>query len=147
MKIVNIHDFLMQKDVFYSYALVKYEDKTEVVYFVRHYNDNKPWFLESPCYICTKHEFDSNDDNDDLENWCLELADELLEPDADRKEYYEKYMEPLIVGRVLYDIDCPQVSPYLPREVEDIILITERECLFYLLGIEDQIERNKKKTQ
>ena len=146
MKTVNIHDFLMQKDVFYSYALVKYEDKTEVVYFVRNYNDDKPWFLESPCYICTEHEFDSNDDNDNLEKWCLELADELLEPDADRKEYYEKYMKPLIVGHVLYDIDCPQVSPYLPREVEDITLITERECLFYLLGIEDQIERNKKKT-
>ena len=45
-------------------------------------------------------------------------------------------MKPLIIGNVLYDIYCPQVAPYLPKEVDDIILITERECLLYLLDIE-----------
>lgn len=64
------------------------------------------------------------------------MAEELLEPDVDRKEYYEQYMKPLIVGNVLYDIYCPQVAPYLPKEVDDIILITERECLLYLLDME-----------
>ena len=54
----------------------------------------------------------------------------------DRKKYCEQYMFPLIVGNALYDISCPQVAPYLPKEVDDIILVTERECLLYLLDME-----------
>lgn len=42
-------------------------------------------------------------------------------------------MLPLIVDNVLYDIFCPQVEPYLPKMVDDIKLVTERECLLYLL--------------
>lgn len=61
------------------------------------------------------------------------MADELLEPDVDRKKYYEKYMKPLIVDNVLYDIYCPQVEPYLPEDVDEIIPITDRDCLLYLL--------------
>lgn len=144
MKTVNVHDFLMQNDVFYSHALVKYNGRTEAVYFVRHFYKKKPWFLESPCCIIPEHEFDPDDN---IEKWCLESADELLKPDASRKEFYENYMKPLIVNNILYEVECPQVSPYLPKEVESITLITERECLLYLLGIEEQIERNEKKIQ
>ena len=39
-------------------------------------------------------------DNENIEEWCLSVADELLEPDVDRKEYYEQYMKPLIIGVV-----------------------------------------------
>lgn len=129
----NVQDFLLQNAESFQYALVKYNGKTEAVYFAMHYHDNKPWYLESPCGLCTEYEFA---ENENIEEWCLTVADELLEPDVDRKEYYEKYMKPLIVDNVLYDIYCPQVAPYLPKDVDDIIPITERECLLYLLDIE-----------
>lgn len=130
----NIHDFLIQNAESMQYALVEYDGCIEAVYFVQHSHNGKPWFLESPCNPCKEHEFA---DNEKIEEWCLSMADELLEPDVDRKEYYEQYMKPLIVGNVLYDVYCPQVAPYLPKEVDDIILITERECLLYLLSMEN----------
>ena len=126
----NVQDFLLQNGKPFQYALVKYDGKTEAVYFVKHYHDNKPWYLESPCGLCVEYEFS---ENENIEEWCLSVADELLEPDVNRKEYCEQHMKPLIVNNVLYDIYCPQVAPYLPKEVDDIILITERECLLCLL--------------
>ena len=128
MKIVQ--DFLLQNGEPFQYALVEYCGKTEATYFVRHYHDGKPWFLESPCCLIEEYVFSSDQD---IEEWCLSLADELLKPDVDRKEYYEKHMKPLIVDNVFYDIDCPQVEPYLPKEIDNIKLITERESLLYLL--------------
>lgn len=126
----KVQEFLLQNGEPFQYALVKYNGKTEAIYFVQHYHNNKPWFLESPCGLCSEHKFT---DNENIEEWCLSVADELLEPDVDRKEYYEQYMKPLIMNNILYDIYCPQVAPYLPEEVDDIKLITERECLLYLL--------------
>lgn len=126
----KVQEFLLQNGEPFQYALVKYNGKTETIYFVQHYHNNKPWFLESPCGLCSEHKFT---DNENIEEWCLSVADELLEPDVDRKEYYEQYMKPLIMNNILYDIYCPQVAPYLPEEVDDIKLITERECLLYLL--------------
>lgn len=127
---IVVHDFLLENNEATQYALVKYNGKTEAVYFVRHTYEGKPWFLESPCGLCVEYEFS---ENENIEEWCLSVADELLEPDVDRKEYYEKYMKPLIVDNALYDIYCPQVDPYLPTEVDEIIPITERDCLLYLL--------------
>lgn len=142
---IEVQDFLLQNADQFQYALVEHDGKTEAVYFVKHYHNDKPWFLESPCGLCTEHEFG---DNDNIEDWCLSVADELLEPDVDRKEYYEQHMKPLIVNNVLYDIYCPQVDPYLPKEVDDIVPITERECLLYLLDIESaeslKAKRNSK---
>lgn len=141
MNKINVHDFLMQNNASIQYAIVEYDGKREATYFVRHYYNNKPWFLESPCSLCIEYEFN---EEENIEEWCLSVADELLESNADRKKYYEQYMKPMIVNRVLYDIYCPQTARYLPKEVDDIRLITERECLLYLLGVES-IEKLKVK--
>ena len=142
---MKVHDYLIKNAESMQYALVEYDGHIEAVYFVQHSHNGNPWFMESPCNPCKEHEFT---DNENIEEWCLSVADELLEPDVDRKEYYEQYMKPLIIGNVFYDIDCPQVEPYLPKEVDDIILITERECLLFLVGIETveslKIKRNTK---
>ena len=144
---MKVHDYLIKNVKSMQYAIVEYDGHIEAVYFVQHSHNGNPWFLESPCNPCKEYEF-TKDEN--IEEWCLSVADELLEPDVDRKEYYEQYMKPLIVGNVLYDIYCPQVAPYLPKEVDDIILITERECLLYLLDIETveslKIKRDTKKN-
>lgn len=40
----------------------------------------------------------------------------------------------MIRGKYLYEIDCPQVSPFLPEKIDDLQLINEEECLDYLLS-------------
>lgn len=127
---VNVQDFLTQNAESFQYAIVKHNGHTEAVYFVKHSSNGKDWFLESPCGLYEEHRFS---ESENINEWCLSAADELLEPEADRKEYVEQYMIPLIVDNVLYDIFCPQVEPYLPKMVDDIKLVTERECLLYLL--------------
>ena len=82
---IVVQDFLLQNEEPFQYALVEHDGKTEAVYFVKHYYHDKPWFLESPCGLCTEREFAKNEN---LEEWCLSVADELLKPDVDRKEYY-----------------------------------------------------------
>ena len=108
----NVQDFLLQNNEPSQYALVQYNGETEAVYFVMHYHDNKPWYLESPCEPCVEYEFS---ENENIEEWCLSVADELLKPDVNRKEYYEKHMKPLIEDNVLYDICLLYTSPS-PRD-------------------------------
>lgn len=127
--VVNVQDFLIQNAESFQYAIVKYDGRTEAVYFTEHDYKGKDWFLESPCGLYEEHRFS---ENKNIKEWCLSTADALLEPEANRIEYVEQYMLPLIVDNVLYDIFCPQVEPYLPKMVDDIKLVTERECLFYL---------------
>ena len=128
--VVNVQDFLIQNAESFQYAIVKYDGRTEAVYFTEHDYKGKDWFLESPCGLYEEQRFS---ENENIKEWCLSTADALLEPEANRIEYVEQYMLPLIVDNVLYDIFCPQVEPYLPKMVDDIKLVTERECLFYLL--------------
>ena len=83
MSKVNIHDFLMQNAESMQYALVEYDGKTEVAYFVQHSHNGKPWFLESPCTFYVEHEF-TNDEN--IEEWCLLVA-------AERNFSLSEYMD------------------------------------------------------
>ena len=127
---VNVQDFLKQNAESFQYAIVKYDGRTEAIYFTEHDYKGKNWFLEAPCGLYEEHRFS---ENENIKDWCLSAADALLDPEADRAEYVEQYMLPLIVDNVLYDIFCPQVEPYLSKMVDDIKLVTERECLLYLL--------------
>lgn len=127
---VNVQDFLIQNAESFQYAIVKYDEQTEAIYFTEHDYKGKNWFLESPCGLYEEHRFS---ENENIKDWCLSTADALLEPEVDRTEYVEQFMLPLIVDNILYDIFCPQVEPYLPKMVDDIKIVTERKCLLYLL--------------
>ena len=125
MSKVNVHDFLMQKGKETQYALVEYDENIKVVRFVKYDNNEENIFLPYPCQVYVKY---------------------MFKKDGDKIEH----MKNMVVGNILYEIYCPQTSICLPQKVDDIILITERECLLYLLDMESaeslRIKRDSKES-
>lgn len=111
MNKVNIQEILMQNGKETQYALVKYDENIKVVRFVKYDNNEENIFLPYPCQVYVKY---------------------MFKKDGDKIEH----MKNMIVGNILYEIYCPQTSICLPKKVDDIIPITERECLLYLLDME-----------
>jgi hypothetical protein len=127
---INIEQFLLDNNSDGTYALVTYNNKTELTWFSKYYYKNEPWFLESPCELYKIMEVDRP--IDEFSKWYV---DGLLEENADVESYINKYVKPMIIDNVLYEIENFQCSPYLPKFVDDIKLISERECLEYLLKL------------
>ena len=100
------------------YFLIKFNNHIEPIYFM-HYKDS---YFESPCCL---HGCDMN------ENELEEYVRELYYPESFEKALaYEKTMQR---KNKHYEIDCPQCSPFLPQEVEIIDMVSESECLDWLL--------------
>ena len=125
MSKINVHDFLMQKGKETQYVLVEYDENIKVVRFVKYDNNEESIFLPYPCQVYVKY---------------------MFKKDGDKIEH----MKNMVVGNILYEIYCPQTSICLPQKVDDIILITERECLLYLLDMESaeslRIKRDSKES-
>lgn len=96
-----------------SYALVTYNNKTEPIWISKFedFNNNGDWFLESPCDL---HEYPYDLSNIETLNFVKEQG------------YFIKN------GKV-YEIDSPQTGPFLPETLEDITLISEKNCLEWML--------------
>lgn len=131
---INLNKFLLDnvksEDVG-CYALVSYGGKTEAFWFSNFCNLNKDgevFFLESPCELNKICEITKP-----IDEFAKEYVDELLDEDADEEEYIEQFVKPMIVDGFLYEIENFQAEPYLPNEVDNIKIITERECLEWLL--------------
>ncbi len=124
MSKVNVLDFLMKNAESMQYALVEYDKNIKLVRFVKYDNNEESIFLPYSCQVYVKYIFKKDDDK-------------------------IEHMKNMIVGNILYEIYCPQTSICLPKEVDDIILITERECLLYLLEIEtvDSLRIKKDSTE
>jgi hypothetical protein len=126
---INVEEFLLKSNLEVgTYALVTYDNKTEATWFTKYDNcgdDGHTWFLESPCQLM-KYDFE-NQSEQDIKDFVLAwYGDECLESDID-------YVKSMVRGDYLYEIENFQCSPYLPKEVDDITLITEQECLDYIL--------------
>ena len=67
------------------------------------------------------------------EEW-VEYFKELLEDEESVEDYIEEYVKPMIMGDILYEIENFQCMPYLPDEVEDIRIVSERKCLEWLVN-------------
>lgn len=130
---MNVKEFLLKSNLEVgTYALVTYNGKTETTWFTKYDNwgeDGHTWFLESPCTLYRITEVDKP-----VEEFAKEYIEGLLEDGVDEQEYINKWVIPMIVDNVLYEIENFQCSPYLPKEVDDIKLISERECLEYMLS-------------
>lgn len=126
---INLKQFLLDSNIdFGTYALVFHDNKIEPVWFTKYDFKGEDWFLESPCELYKVMEVrDVSDAN------LIEYLKELLDKDANIEEYINEYVESMIVDGVLYEINNFQCSPYLPEYVDDIKLISERECLEYML--------------
>lgn len=130
---VNLKEFLLNNITGSGgYALVSYNGITETIWFTKYKSgiDNKPWFLESSCElhkIC-KVEKPIDEFCEEFVKECIELEDGESEED-----YIENYMKPMIVDGWFYVVNNFQDSPYLPKEVDNIEIISERDCLDWLL--------------
>lgn len=117
---------------FTGYALVTYNGVTEATYFASYSADDdmNDWYLESPCLLYKIDEI-----NTPIDEFCEKYVREYieLEDKEEVKDYIEKYVKPMIIDNIFYEIENFQVAPYLPEEVNEIKLISERECLEWLI--------------
>lgn len=132
---INLNDFLTQNVPYPgSYALVKYKGgNTHPVYYARYQFDKQvPFFMESPLWLTRVCEVQNP------EEFCRKILDEYYDYDYKNEEearkMIEEFIQPMIYNGWFYDIDTPQCLSELPEEVEEIRLISERECLEYLIN-------------
>ena len=128
---INVEEFLFKNNIEYTYALVTYNNKTEPTWFTK-YNledGNGDWFLESPCELYRV--MFATEPIDEFANKYAELYE--LEDGETYEDIANKYVKPMIINGVLYSIENFQCAPYLPSEVDEIKLISEKECLEFLL--------------
>lgn len=125
----NIKEFLTKNNIdFGTYALVTYDNNTEPIWFTKYSFSEGDWFLESPCELYKIAEITKP-----VNKFAREYVAEILEEDENVEDYINKYIKPMIVDGVLYEIENFQCSPYLPKCVDEIKLISERECLKFML--------------
>lgn len=101
------------------YFLVRYDGHVEPVYFAPF----EEVYFETPC---------------DLQRFPLkeeelrEYVQVMYDPEHEEAAYeHEKSMQR---GEWHYEIQCWQCSPFLPDEVEILAVLSEPECLDWLLG-------------
>lgn len=110
------------------YFLVEYEGKKEIVYFT-HFQDV---YFESPITLMS-----------------YEMSIEELKKyvkDTYMEESYEDalaYELTLYRNGKLYEIDCPQCSPWLPDKIDNIEMLSESQCLDLILKWEKLKELNR----
>jgi len=112
-----------------SYALVTYNNHTEVIWIAKHSNhreDGRNWYLEAPCNIL-KYDFRNSNDQD-IRKYVEEIYEE------DYIEEGVKYVKSMIRDGWLYEIDSPQTAPFLPEVLDDLTLISEEYCLEWMLS-------------
>ena len=100
------------------YYLIEFNGHIEPLYFM-HYEDV---YFESPCVL-------SAYSMSEIE--LVEYVKDMYEADAfDIALEFEKTMQR---GNIHYEIDNPQCSPFLPNEIKILDILSETECLDWLL--------------
>lgn len=137
---INVKDFILDNignEDIGCYALVSYNGKTEATWFSIFYDLNKKGdvlVVESPCElnkVCAVGE--------DIDAFCSEYIKSIVDLNEGATEskseldYIENFIKPMIVDGFFYIIEAFQVVPYLPYEVDDIKIVSEKECLDWLL--------------
>lgn len=100
------------------FFLVTFDNYTEPLYFTSF----EDVYFESPCEL---HRFPLKED--DIEEYVKEL---YYEDSFSNALEFEKTMQR---GEWHYDIDCPQCEPFLPDQLDDIKMVSETECLDWIL--------------
>lgn len=127
---IDYNEFLSRQDIeLGTYALVTTNGQEKVVWFSKIELGDSALYLDHACYL---YEIDKV--QGDIDEFAREYAASLLEDEKEIKEHIEKYIKPMIVDGVYYDIEHLQGASYLPNRVEDIKIITERECLEFLVN-------------
>jgi len=113
------------------YALITLGGKEQAVWFAKN-NDEKygVWFEPSPCQLQKLIEI-KRDIDEFLMMWTTQT--QTLPDGTNAKEYIDAFVKPNVYDGWLYRILKNQYTSYIPDEVENIKIISERECLEYLL--------------
>lgn len=113
-------DWKSKRDCSWSsvYFLISYDEHTEAIHFM-HYEDS--WF-ESPCML---RGFPLDDDK--LREY---IEEQYIEKSWDEAYKYESVFQK---DNYHFEIDNPQCFPFLPEKVEIIKVMSEEECLEWLI--------------
>ena len=128
---INVLNYLKEHSKDKStYAVVKYDNKEEIIYFVNYLSmEYGIGFIEKPCYL-HKIYFGK-----DLEKFCKHYAESII--GLDNKDGVDNYIKnkilPYVKDDVFLLIDTPTVELYIPQFVDEIKLISEQECIELLL--------------
>lgn len=129
---MDVNDFLLKQDILVgTYALVKInKEETIPIWFSKNFENGSPCFLESPCTLVKTMKVEH-----DVDSFCLDYVRKYVnvKEDVDIQDYIDKFIKPMIIGSYLYEIENFQCSPFLPKNVIDIELISEEKCLNYIL--------------
>ncbi len=124
---INLNDFIENQKHNSFYALVTYDGITEPTYFYTVDLGKKGLLdLHSPCEV-----FKRIEGKEDIEDYLSGLTDEENGGFSDSD--IDKYFRPLIVNDIYYEVENFQCAPYLPEEVDDIEICSERDCLLFIL--------------
>lgn len=130
---INVKEFLFDNlHEFNDYGictLVTYNDKTEPIYFAKHYDmNNRVWFRESSIDLL-KYKIDRP-----IDEFCdLHVTEYYWCNEEEKQEIIDKYIKPMIIGEYLYQTEAHQQPPFLPKEVDDIKIVSERECVEWII--------------
>lgn len=121
---LNNVDWNSKKDHDWSsvYFLISFNNYTEMIYFA---NYNGTWF-ESPCSL---RGFPLQDN--ELKKYVEEIYS--------KKYWNEAYQYEQIFQKnnIHYEIDSPQCFPFLPENIEIIQIMSEKDCLNWLIKEEE----------
>lgn len=136
MSKINLKEFLTENCTEHGcYTAIKINSdgkdaQIDFVYFSKYNFGDGDWFLESPCQLIKVMEV-----TDDIDTFCMNYVNKYLclENEEDKLSYINEFVKPMIIDGWLYEIDAPQVAPYLPEEICDIQIISEHQCAVMML--------------
>ena len=123
----NVQEVLMQKGKESQYAIVKYNinnsDRIMTFYFI--YDEDKKEFFPYLCYLLEIRECKNNDKAKELFEFFVQKSNSFI------KENH------IVINEFIYEINKGRLLvPFLPKEVDTIIPITEKEFILYTLEFE-----------
>ena len=127
MSKINVQEVLMQKGKESQYAIVKYNinnsERIMPFYFI--YDNNEKEFLPYLCWLMETWEYKNNNE-----------AKKFFEFLSSKSKGFAKE-NLVVVDKIIYEINKGRlVVPFLPKEVDAIIPITEKEFILYTLEFE-----------
>lgn len=125
---VNVSEFIEKQNHNSFYALVTYNGVTEPTYFYTvDLGEEGLLDLHSPCEIVRQIE-----GAEKIENYFNGLQEKENGRFSDKD--IDECFKPLIVDNIYYEMENFQCAPYLPEEVDNIDICSERDCLLHILN-------------
>lgn len=130
---INYKKYLLELGKEEYYAIVTYDGIQEATYFKKIYDDkNGNWIMPSPCQLM--YGFKVNEDNliEDLKGWVKELYYKETYEEIGIENFINERFIPYIKNGIYYELEAFQCLPYMPKEVEDIKIVTEKELFDWM---------------